>query len=117
MSRKTVKIVPKSNIQEIKRVVDSIPKDVSYLFLLNEIKIGYILESYHWNCSYYQDSQNAHITTDYNFSVSVSQENIDREKRCYTIKTERYEEAEKAILEQLPEECRKYVKTIRTVRE
>lgn len=117
MSRKTLKIIPKTEVNEIRSVIDSIPKDVSYLFLLNEIKIGYILESYHWNCSYYQDSQNAHITTDYNFSVSVSKENIAYDKKYYTIKTEKYEEAEKAILEQLPEECRKYVQTIRTVRE
>lgn len=108
-NEKTIKTLLKTNVSEIRKIVDDIPKDKFYSIRLKDVKIGYIMESHNVSVSYETKSEYAHIKTDYFFLSKMSYANIDEDARYMPHKFLDYKSALNIILTQIPEECHKYV--------
>ena len=110
---KTLSIIEEHKPDEIKKVVNSIPKDVVFNFFLKDINFGYIRESYNWHIQY--QNHFAHIKTNYHFSAIKPKCNKQCDDGFEKFLT--YEEALAYILSQIPGECYEYVKIKRTTDE
>lgn len=95
---------------EIRRVMDAIPKDVTYTYKIGEVCIGHIFESHHASVKYDCTTQEAICYTNYHFSaVNVKHPNDDGEKYFDCLE---YEDAKKFLLSQIPSQCHDYVEII-----
>lgn len=107
LNRQLLKKILRTNVKEIRETVNNLPKDKHYIITLKEIRIGYILESYHASVSY-DSSEYAYVNTEYCFSFAVSDSNIDKHK-YYNNRVLDYKSALDTILSQIPDECHKHV--------
>lgn len=114
-NRKLIKKILKKNTLEIKELIDSFPKDKFFTISLKEIKLGCIRESYNVSVSY-DNSEYAYIKTDYIFYASVSSANKDKDKYFDMCRHANFDSAFKMILNQIPEECFKYIK-VKTIKD
>jgi hypothetical protein len=95
---------------EIRRVLDAIPKDVTYTFKIGEVYIGHIFESYHASVRCDGITHEAICYTNYHFSaVNVKHPNDDGEKYFDCLE---FKDAKKFILNQIPSQCHDYVEII-----
>jgi hypothetical protein len=95
---------------EIRRVLDAVPKDVYYTFKIGEVFIGHVIESYHAGVRCDGITHEAICYTNYQFSACNAKNISDTgEKYLYCLE---FKDAKKFILDQIPSQCHDYVEII-----
>jgi hypothetical protein len=102
----------KTQRDEIRQVLNMVPKDVFYTFKIGEVCIGHVTESYHAGVKYDYATDEATCYTNYYFSaVNVKHENDDGEKYLYCLD---FKDSKKFLLNQIPPQCHDFVEIIVT---
>jgi hypothetical protein len=96
-----------SQNDEIRKHIDSFPKDVFYTFKLKKLKLGSIWESHHVTVSVDMKSKQARVCTDFKYSADNAMSPRGDELTYKDF--DKYEDAEDFIYSQIPEECWQFV--------